>query len=115
MFNQYSIDFDFSLLELEESIEFNENVQPIKLVSRDQKVIDDTMCLVTGWGNTQSASESNAKLRGAEVPIVSQKKCIKAYKNTHGITPRMLCAGLLEKGGKDACQGKHQSFNYIPH
>lgn len=107
MFNRYSIDYDFSLLELQDSIEFNENVQPIKLVDSDQKIIDNTMCLVTGWGNTQSATESNAKLRGAEVPIVNQDTCIKAYRNTNGITPRMMCAGLLNKGGKDACQGNY--------
>lgn len=107
MFNRYSIDYDFSLLELQDSIEFNENVQPIKLVDSDQKIIDNTMCLVTGWGNTQSATESNAKLRGAEVPIVNQQKCMSAYRNANGITPRMMCAGLLNKGGKDACQGNY--------
>lgn len=95
------IDYDFSLLELEESIQFNEKTQPITLVDKEQVLNDNTMCLVTGWGDTLSLTEKNAKLRGAEVPIYNQNKCMEAYNGA--ITPRMMCAGL-ELGGKDACQ-----------
>lgn len=102
-FSMINIDYDFSLLELEDSIEFNEKTQPITLVDKDQVVNDDTMCLVTGWGDTLSLKETNAKLRGVEIPIVNQEKCSDAYKGA--ITSRMLCAGL-EIGGKDACQSK---------
>lgn len=102
-YHSKTIDYDFSLLELEESIEFNENSKPIALPDKDTKLADNTNCLVTGWGDTQS-SESRLKLRGAEVPIVNQQSCMDAYKRFGGITPRMVCAGF-EKGGKDACQG----------
>lgn len=66
--------------------------------------------MVTGWGNTQSATESRLKLRGAEVPIVNQEKCEEAYKRYGGITARMICAGF-DQGGKDACQGRYCHFN----
>lgn len=98
-----NIDYDFSLLELEESIEFNEQTQPIALVDKDQVLIDNTMCLVTGWGDTLSLKETNAKLRGVEIPIVNQEMCSNVYRGA--ITSRMLCAGL-KIGGKDACQRK---------
>lgn len=104
MFNSFSIDWDYSLLELEDSIEFNEKAQPITLVDADKQLSDNTRCMVTGWGNTQS-SDSNESLRGAELPIANQQKCASVYKRfMAGITPRMLCAGF-EQGGKDACQG----------
>lgn len=112
MFNSFSIDWDYSLLELEESIEFNEKTQPITLVDVDQQLSDNTMCLVTGWGNTQS-TDSNELLRGAELPIVNQQKCASVYKRfMAGITPRMICAGL-EKGGKDSCQGNFKSIIFF--
>lgn len=103
LFDVVNIDYDFSLLELEDSIEFNEKTQPIKLVDRDQVLVDETLCLVTGWGNTLSLTEPDVKLRGVEVPIVNQQECMAAYGGA--ITARMLCAGL-EKGGKDACQSE---------
>lgn len=105
-FKRSTIDWDYALLELEDSIEFSDTVQPIKLIDTKQKVIDNTMALVTGWGNTQNSSESNQILRGVEVPVVNQKKCRDAYMRTGFITPRMLCAGVVDKGGKDSCQGK---------
>lgn len=105
-FSILNIDYDFALLELEDTIAFNENTQPIALVDKDRIIRDNTMCLVTGWGNTLSLKESDTKLRGVEVPIVNQHECEDAYDGK--ITPRMLCAGL-EKGGKDACQSELKS------
>ena len=38
----------------------------------------------------------------AEVPLVNQKKCQVAYPQ---LTPRMICAGFYDLGGKGACYG----------
>ncbi|KAI4458490.1 polyserase-related [Holotrichia oblita] len=46
---------------------------------------------------------SDDKLRAVEVPIVEQAECKKRYRS-HPITDRMICAGYLDIGGKDACQ-----------
>lgn len=105
-FNSKTIDYDFSLLELEESVEYGANAKSIALPNVSDKVAVNQTTLVTGWGDTQS-SESRQKLRGAEVPIVSQDKCMNAYKRFGGITARMICAGF-DKGGKDACQGDNK-------
>lgn len=56
-----------------------------------------------GWGATQS-SETNAIIHGAEIPVLNQQVCANTYRRAGTITPRMMCAGLLE-GGKDSCQG----------
>lgn len=57
------------------------------------------------WFFLKNALESNAYLRAAIVPTVNQQKCNDAYYDFGGITERMICAGLLPDGGKDACQG----------
>lgn len=101
-YNGRIVDFDYSLLELVDSIQFNEASQPISLPEEQDRVEDNQTCLVTGWGETKSY-ERNDKLRGAEVPIVNQEKCSKAYRRYGGVTARMLCAGF-DKGGIDACQ-----------
>lgn len=61
-----------------------------------------TKMVVSGWGTTQNANESNEVLRAAVVPTVNQLRCNIQYKG--GITQRMLCAGYAE-GGIDSCQG----------
>lgn len=99
--NFRKIDFDYALLELREPVTFSEKVQPIELPSVNDVIPDDSLCQVSGWGNTLNSSESKEILREATVPIVNQEKCNRAYNK---ITPRMICAGY-DKGGKDSCQG----------
>lgn len=96
-YDPFTIDYDFSLLELNEELEFDATIQPIRLPNEGQKVETGTQCNITGWGNTMSSSESTLQLRAALVPIVDQEKCDDAYQIFYGITPRMVCAGY-EKG-----------------
>lgn len=107
-FDHKTVDYDFALLELENSIQFDDAAKPIKMIDRQQQASDKTTdgvpVLVTGWGSISSSYiQSNDQLRGAEIQIMNQNKCVDAYKNRRSVTPRMLCAGL-EQGGKDACQ-----------
>ncbi|XP_073822295.1 trypsin-1-like [Musca autumnalis] len=103
-FNYSNVDYDYSLLKLAKEIEFDDTKQAIKLPELKEVVMDGTMCFVTGWGNTQNATESRDWLRLAEVPIFNQEQCSDKYKKFGGVTDRMICAGYIE-GGKDACQG----------
>lgn len=101
-FNYSSVDYDYSLLELSQEIQFDDTKKAIKLTEGKEEN-DGSMVKVSGWGNTQS-SESRAWLREAEVPLVNQDLCSEKYAKYGGVTPRMICAGFME-GGKDACQG----------
>ncbi|XP_059611636.1 trypsin-1-like [Phlebotomus argentipes] len=103
-YNPRTVDYDFSLLELEKPLKFSEVCQPIDLPEQDQDVEDGAMLLVSGWGNTHNSQESRNKLRAAVVPKANDDSCNKAYSAYGGITARMICAGF-EEGGKDACQG----------
>ncbi|XP_073821501.1 trypsin-1-like [Musca autumnalis] len=103
-FNYSNVDYDYSLLKLSREIEFDETKQPVKLPETKEDAKDGDQCFVTGWGNTQNATESRTWLRLAEVPIFNQEECSEKYKRFGGVTERMICAGYIE-GGKDACQG----------
>lgn len=98
-YNPSRTDFDFGLIELQSELNFTNEVKPIALPDfGDTEIPAGTMCLVSGYGNTKNSSESTLILRGAEVPIVEQKSCSRAYSSR--ITSRMICAGFPE-GGKD--------------
>lgn len=49
-YNRARLDYDFSLLELEKPLEFNDKVQAITLPNEDFKIPDGTMCEISGWG-----------------------------------------------------------------
>ncbi|XP_058822831.1 trypsin-1-like [Topomyia yanbarensis] len=103
-FNYSIIDYDYSLLQLRKAIVLGDNSQAIELPKQDEAIEDGSLCVVSGWGNTQSATESRANLRAAYVPSVNQQECDQSYTNFGGVTDRMICAGFRE-GGKDSCQG----------
>lgn len=105
MYDQNSVDFDFALLELNQNIIFSDKAKPIRLIGATEKIVDNTECLTTGWGITQSNSESNTLLRGVNIVIINQQKCQKLFSQINNISNTMLCAGLLI-GGKDTCRGK---------
>lgn len=52
----------------------------------------------------KNVDESRDRLRAAIVPTVNQEVCNNAYAGFGGVTDRMICAGLLNDGGKDACE-----------
>lgn len=106
-YNENTTDYDFALLELKQSIEFNDYAQSIKLSRMKDRVKDGTVVLVTGWGDTVEDGELSDNLLGIEIPVVNQQDCVETYRGYGGITPRMLCAGIMDNGGKDSCQGKH--------
>ncbi|KAH8378200.1 hypothetical protein KR093_010014 [Drosophila rubida] len=101
-YNPQIIDYDFAVLELQSYNATNVTQAFVQLPEQNDDIADGTLVTISGWGNTQSAVESDVVLRAVIVPKVNQTLCDVAYGG--GITERMLCAGLSE-GGKDACQG----------
>jgi hypothetical protein len=100
-----TIIYDICLVQLTETIQFNENVQPVCLPENDIQPEPGTHCIVAGWGETENTGD-NSILQKAIIPIVDAKKCQESY-DEEGVNIRgdqHLCAGFKE-GQVDACQG----------
>ncbi|XP_070495557.1 trypsin-1-like [Chironomus tepperi] len=111
-YNSWNIDYDFSLLRLQEELVFSERVQPIKFPCAGEDFRDGTIVSTSGWGNTMNSSISNEQLRVVYVVTINQQVCINAYaKINSAVTPR----GYLIEGGKDACQGDSGGPLAAPH
>jgi secreted trypsin-like serine protease len=66
-----------------------------------------TAATVYGWGDTTGAGDYGSNLRAADVRVMPDTTCRRAYPgNAEGtyLPGAMLCAGASE-GGRDACQG----------
>ncbi|XP_058984784.1 trypsin 3A1-like [Musca domestica] len=102
-YNYSFIDYDFSILELED---YDENALPFKLTyaklpRANEDLPDGTLATISGWGGTKNPLESNAVLRAVEVPTVNRNACAQIFPT---LSEQMMCAGYTE-GGKDSCQG----------
>lgn len=95
---------DFSVLELDGEIEFDDTKQAIALPEADADVEDGEELTVSGWGDTAGRDQSPDSLQAVSVPKMNQDACIEAYNEWATVTDQMLCAGPME-GGKDSCEG----------
>ncbi|KAG1967444.1 transmembrane protease serine [Pimephales promelas] len=103
-----SDDNDIALLQLSSSVTFSDYIRPVCLAAAGSVFVADTESWVTGWGLLQAGGEFTCTqipdiLQEVMIPIVSNSDCDNAYGG--GITSNMICAGLLNQGGKDSCQG----------
>jgi len=117
-FSVNTYDYDVSVLKFDPPIErFTSFMQPARLATNVNAIIEGTSCQVSGWGfNEQGAVPDN--LQSASVQVYNQKVCQQRYNTSEVLfilTDRMLCAGdansTSEQGNKDACSGKMNIIN----
>ncbi|XP_017282015.1 suppressor of tumorigenicity 14 protein homolog [Kryptolebias marmoratus] len=101
-YNTMTFDYDISLLELSEPLEFSNTIQPICLPSSSHVFPAGMSCRVTGWGAQREGGQVAMVLQKASVKIINDTVCDVVTEGQ--VTSRMLCSGFLA-GGVDACQG----------
>lgn len=101
-FDYWNIDYDITVLLLASELSYSAAIGPIALPALNQDIPAGSPSVVSGWGTT-SAGGLASQLQAVEVPIVSLEDCQEAY-GSYEVTERMICAGFLGVGGKDACQ-----------
>ncbi|CAL4255854.1 unnamed protein product, partial [Meganyctiphanes norvegica] len=92
-YNSVDDNYDFALLELTETIPFNNVIRPVCLPkdgSNDYAGEDGT---VTGWGLTSNDGSLSDVLKEAQVPILANNKC--GNWAPAQITGLKLCAGAV--------------------
>uniref|UniRef100_A0ABD2VZH0 Peptidase S1 domain-containing protein n=1 Tax=Trichogramma kaykai TaxID=54128 RepID=A0ABD2VZH0_9HYME len=101
---RWKSDSDIALIQVNPPLSFGSNVQPIDLADFSDDYEPGSKASVTGWGVFTRAGEISNYLREVAVPIISNDECMELYEG-RDITERMLCAGYVGVGGRDACQG----------
>ncbi|XP_048062829.1 trypsin Blo t 3-like [Megalobrama amblycephala] len=103
-YDNETFDNDIALVQLNSSVTFSDYIKPVCLAAAGSVFSAGTESWVTGWGTLQSGGQSPDTLQEVTIPIVSNSDCDNAYEEI-SITSNMICAGLLNQGGKGSCQG----------
>ncbi|KTG41581.1 hypothetical protein cypCar_00013888 [Cyprinus carpio] len=102
-YDHLSYDNDIALMELDSPVTLSQNIWPICLPEATHDFPAGKSVWITGWGKQREEVDAVAAvLQKAEVRIINSTVCSRLMDD--GITPRMICAGVLS-GGVDACQG----------
>ncbi|XP_063230454.1 chymotrypsin BI-like [Bacillus rossius redtenbacheri] len=101
--NRQNISNDIALIKLPSKVQYNENIQPVRLPARSQVTENFTNdeATVSGWGwANQSAMEPSPVLRYVTVTVMSNEACSKIF---HKVRDTNLCT--TGAGGKNPCYG----------
>lgn len=99
----------FSHFQLSEKVSMNNAVKTIPIPKSDKILKENQICMVAGWGKTESNKYSD-DLRVAKVSIINSQVCQKEWDNT--LPPNVICAGGYETT-KGFCQVHLLYFLYI--
>lgn len=98
-----SFNYDISLVKLAQNIILKSGQKEVvKIPPQNDPIVDQTLILVCGWGETKNVSQTNLVLSGVLLNIVNLKKC---KSSDPFITNEMICARDIANGGKSSCRG----------
>ncbi|XP_068216539.1 tryptase beta-2-like [Palaemon carinicauda] len=107
LFDPKTWENDIALVKLRQPLVLEEHagmVNTICLPSRNMSFIG-LQCSVTGWGRTKEQHGTNSDLlQTIRVPVMTNKKCQRAYRKINPVGSRMICAGW-DDGGMGPCVG----------
>lgn len=107
-FNAETFQDDVGYLVLSTPVELTPAIQTIDLAGDDEAAVwaPETLVEISGWGSTFEGGGTVNSLRAATVPIVADSSCSSALVYGAEFDPAtMVCAGYLEDGGVDTCNG----------
>jgi len=95
---------DIALLRINENIEYNDYVQPIKMADNTDFMGEDDECVISGWGRMKIGEEFTNPdiLQETHTRIISQEQCRKVWQSTLPKDGRDIC---IFTGKSTACQG----------
>ncbi|KAG7304661.1 hypothetical protein JYU34_010003 [Plutella xylostella] len=93
---------DIALLRLQSPLVYGPGVQQVPIYAQGTEVPDNSTVVHAGWGHTQVAGLPSPVLQDVTIYTVNYDECFRRYGSA--LSESMICAGILDVGGKDACQ-----------
>ncbi|XP_034478126.1 trypsin-1 [Drosophila innubila] len=93
---------DIALLQLTESVSFNDAVQPVHLPDPLQQTLSNSSAVLAGWGLNATGGSVQKQLMKVELQVFSDSEC--SDRHQVQLHSSQICAGVPE-GGKGQCSG----------
>ncbi|KAL0850906.1 hypothetical protein ABMA28_006815 [Loxostege sticticalis] len=104
-YNKNTYDYDVAIVRSKTTIDFNELVKQGDIAGPSYIVEDFDPVWTVGWGRTSDGGSFPLGLQQVQVSVVNQDVCRQRYAQAGKIvTDNMVCAGLLDVGGRGSCE-----------
>ncbi|CAK1545765.1 unnamed protein product [Leptosia nina] len=102
-------DADINVVKLLEPLLYSPVIQKATINVAGNHLPNNIPVIYAGWGRTDFFGGQPYILQHVSVYTVDNAMCAEYYRkhnrSDYTVTPNMICAGLWEEGGKDACTG----------
>ena len=109
-----SLNYDFAIIRLKEPVILGIRAVPACLA--DSSLGGDALVgktvIASGWGRLSEGGNQAVVLHSVSLPVITPSKCKQAY-GSSSVTDAMLCAGNINEGGIDSCQGDSGGEKYF--
>ncbi|XP_032837187.2 elastase-1-like [Petromyzon marinus] len=85
--------FDIALIQLNESVQLTNKIQPASLPYPGQILANDAECYATGWGKSIFSGPASNTLQQVRLPVVNYTTCSSTGWWGAKVKPSMICAG----------------------
>ncbi|XP_023934511.2 trypsin, alkaline C-like [Bicyclus anynana] len=112
------LEADVSVVRLLTPLVYSPTIRQGSIVSANFVVPDHTRVVLAGWGRIAEAGPTSDILREVSVYTINNQLCAGRYATLSWpitVTPNMICSGILDVGGKDACHGDSGGPMYLGH
>ncbi|CAH0402717.1 unnamed protein product [Chilo suppressalis] len=97
---------DIAVVVVDKPIRTSVNVKQSKIIQKGLEVKPFSGCVVAGWGAKEFNGAQPDQLHYTFVFVVNRNTCEERYRTKQAVIDKgMLCAGLIDVGGLDACVG----------
>lgn len=104
-FNVSSTYNDIGIMRVKSPMNLDEeDILPLKLPKKDQKLTIGAIMKIAGWGKLTSDENISDRLQSISVPILGEKDICAKYHPGEKLSSTIFCAGY-EEGKRDSCQG----------
>nr|AFM77756.1 trypsin-like serine protease 8 [Ostrinia nubilalis] len=105
-YNQFTRDNDISLIRTLANLPSNNNVIPGSISGPNYVLPDNSPVIAVGWGRINQIGQVTEQLQQVQMWTVNLNVCRQRYAMANlAVTDNMLCAGWLDVGGRDQCNG----------
>ncbi|PZC86953.1 hypothetical protein B5X24_HaOG200355 [Helicoverpa armigera] len=113
-YDHSALNFDVAILHFNNPAVYSNNVQAGSIAGSNYHVADGATVTHIGWGRLWDQGPTSQQLMRVDVNIINHQLCTERYaylksQENYGwlpdVTSNMLCAGVLNEGGRDACGG----------
>nr|AFO68326.1 trypsin [Heliothis virescens] len=107
-----ALNFDVAIVRLNSPAAYSVNVQPGSIAGSNYHVADGASVTHVGWGRLWYWGPISERLQHVNVNVINHELCAARYaylktqpdyEDWPDVTSNMMCAGILNVGGKDAC------------